>query len=284
MKSLEPTPEPIDIVGVSFLNAKPLVAGLEAGVAAPFPYRYRGLPPVECACELGAGRAAAALLPVGALATSPQSRLVPSLGIACRGAVRSVLLISKVEPARIVRLAAHSASGTSIALAQTLLVERWGVRPEVVTCTPPLESMLQLADAAVLIGDPALAIHGRTGLLEIDLGQAWFELTSLPFVFALWGLAESAPVGCVGLLEASWRYGCQQRKNLIPSWSRTHGFEPEVVSDYLDNCLRYCLDDAEHRGISAFLDRTARLGILPPLVPRWLALDNGMRACETAEW
>ena len=47
--------------------------------------------------------------------------------------------------------------------------------------------MLAQADAALVIGDPALFMDadGR-GLNKIDLGAAWTAMTGLPFVYAFW--------------------------------------------------------------------------------------------------
>ena len=44
--------------------------------------------------------------------------------------------------------------------------------------------MLAAADAALVIGDPALYFGGETG--RLDLGEEWAARTGLPFVFAFW--------------------------------------------------------------------------------------------------
>jgi chorismate dehydratase len=261
---------PINITGVSFLNARPLVAGLEAAIPAPFAYAYRGLPPADCAAEFAAGRVLASLVPVGSLPFLPPARLLPSLGIACRGAVQSVLLVSKVDPNRVRRLAVHRVSGTSVALAQTLLLSRWSARVEVVKAAPPLAAMLEDVDAAVIIGDPALAVFGRTGLREIDLGAAWVEWTGLPFVFAVWALAPAAPPAMVDLLIASRSYARQHWDALVAQWATAHDFPRAVVHDYLENHLVHTLSERERAGMSLFLERAAAAGVLPHHRPRWL--------------
>ena len=141
----------MQIVGVCFLNARPLLAGLEAGLPAPFSYRLTAAEPAECAEQLGDGRAAAGLVPVAALPFLPNVRALPGLGIAARGEARSVLVISKVPLEEIRTLAAHTASRTSVALARLLLAERWGVRPRVVPVRPPVEAMLAEAEKIVSI-------------------------------------------------------------------------------------------------------------------------------------
>jgi chorismate dehydratase len=262
--------EPVNIVGVRFLNARPLLAGLEAGLAAPFSYHLTTADPAECADQLAAGRAAVGLVPVAALPTLAGARALPGLGIAARGRVRSVLLISRVPFEAIRTLAVHVASRTSVALAQLLLAERWGVRPHVVPVRPPLDAMLARADAAVLIGDPALHVQGRSGHREVDLAAAWAEWTGLPFVFAVWAVRSGAPEGLEALLEGSLGYARDNWRNLIPRWAAAHGVSPEECRRYLEDDLTYRLGDREREGLSEFFRRAAAADVLPSCSEVWV--------------
>ncbi len=254
---------PVHIVGIGFLNACPLLAGLEAGLPAPFPYRLTTAEPGECAEQLSAGRAIAGLVPVAALPFLPDVRVLPGLGVAARQAVRSVLLISRVPLDEIRTLVVHSASRTSVALAQLLLAECWGVRPRVVPVRPPLEAMLAEGEAAVLIGDPALQVQGRSGLREVDLGAAWVEWTGLPFVFAAWGVRPAAPAGLDALLERSLAYAREHWQELLPRWAEAHRMGCEETRRYLEETLTYRLSEAEREGLREFLRRAAVAGVLP---------------------
>jgi chorismate dehydratase len=259
----------VNFVGVRFLNARPLLAGLEAGLPAPFSYRLTTAEPAECAEEFDAGRAVAGLVPVAALPFLPIARALPGLGIVARGAAKSVLLISRVPLEEIRTLAAHAASRTSVALAQLLLAERWGVRPRVVAGWPPLETMLAQAEAAVVIGDPALHLQGRSGHLEVDLAAAWVEWTGLPFVFAVWGIGAGAPVGIDGLLDESLAYACEHWAELVPRWADSHGVPREETRRYLEETLTYRLDDADRQGLQEFFRRATAAGVLPPAPGLW---------------
>jgi chorismate dehydratase len=262
----------IQIVGVSFLNARPLLAGLEAGVPAPFPYRFRTEEPAECAAQLASGRAAAALVPTAVLPAIPDAFAFPGLGVAARGEVRSVLLISRVPLEQVRTLAAHTASRSSVILARLLLAERWGARPHVVPARPPLEAMLSAADAAVLIGDPALHAQGRTGLREIDLAGAWSEWTGLPFVFAVWGARSTAPEGLEALLEASFAYSLERWRELLPRWAEAHAVEHAEARAYLERALTHRLGEAERAGLHEFLKRSAAVGLIPARGEVWRAI------------
>ena len=263
--------EEIAIVGVRFLNARPLLAGLEASLPAPFAYRFSTAEPSECAEQLGGGGAIAGLVPTAALPYLPGVRALPALGVAARREVRSVLLISRVPLENVRTLAAHAASRSSVALARLLLAERWGVRPRVVEARPPLEGMLAGADAAVLIGDPALHVQGRTGLDEIDLAAAWVEWTGLPFVFAVWGVRPAAPAGVGELLAGSLAYAREHWQDLLPRWAEAHGVDREQTRRYLGETLTYTFGEAEREGLQEFLRRAAAAGVLPPRWEGWHA-------------
>jgi predicted solute-binding protein len=264
-------PLPVSIVGVRFLNARPLLGGLEAGLPAPFAYRFSSAEPAVCADLVTRGEAAAGLIPVAALPYLPEVGAVPRLGIACREEATSVLLISKVEPAAVRTLAAHTASRSSVTLARLLLADRWGARPRLVPAAPPLAAMLAGADAAVVIGDPALALRGRTGLLEIDLAAAWVEWTGLPFVFAVWGVRREAPAGLDTLLEGSLAYSRTHWEALLPRWAESHGVDVERTRVYLERTLTYRLGDEERAGMEEFLRRAAAAGLLPLREGVWRA-------------
>ncbi|MFE1881759.1 menaquinone biosynthetic enzyme MqnA/MqnD family protein [Streptomyces diastatochromogenes] len=116
----------------------------------------------------------------------------PDIAVGCDGPVMSCVIVSQVPLDRLdgARVALGSTSRTSVRLAQLLLAERYGVRPDYYTCPPDLGLMMQEADAAVLIGDAALRANlhygPKLGLDVHDLGAMWKEWTGLPFVFAVW--------------------------------------------------------------------------------------------------
>ncbi|MEU6058525.1 menaquinone biosynthesis protein [Streptomyces sp. NPDC047097] len=118
----------------------------------------------------------------------------PDLAVGCDGPVMSCVIVSQRPLTELdgARVALGSTSRTSVRLAQLLLAERYGVAPDYFSCPPDLGTMMQEAEAAVLIGDAALraSLHDapRLGLQVHDLGQLWKEWTGLPFVFAVWAV------------------------------------------------------------------------------------------------
>jgi len=242
---------------VSYLNTTPLVWGMLHGPQRGlFDLDFRI--PAECADRVASGAADIGIIPSFEL-TRQDLEVIPGAGIACRGAVRSILLVSSRPAAEIRTLAADTSSRTSVELARVLLERKFGATPEILRHPPELEQMLQRADAALIIGDPALRIEpARLPYYVYDLGAEWVALTGLPMVFAVWagrrGVA-SAEVA-VAFLD-SCRYGRERLAEIVASEAAHREFAPELVRDYLTRRIVHELGPREYEGMDLFL-RQAR--------------------------
>ncbi len=241
------------ICAVSYLNTAPLVWGLlhgpEKGEA-----EVSFAVPSECARRVVGGEADLGIVPVVEM-DRHGLQPVSELCIACRGEVRSILLFSRRPWGEVKTLAADAGSRTSVELARVVLQERFGSSPAVQAMPPHLGAMLAAADAALLIGDAALAVDPeRTGLEYLDLGQAWFELTGLPMVFALWAGRPGAGLARLdAVLEGSFSYGRASMDAIIESEAESRGFSRELVARYFDRNVAYRFGNAERAGLEAFL-------------------------------
>lgn len=254
---------------VDYLNSRPLAWGLlhgRGGDATPLIEPVL-LPPAKVADELAAGRLDAGLLPSIELARIPGLLVVPGLAIAATHEARSVLLVSRLPVAEIRVLALDENSRTSAALARILLAERYGIRPRTLEMAPRLDGMLASADAAVIIGDPALRVE-RERYVVLDLAGEWLELTRLPFVFAVWAVrAERRLDGLAERLWRSYQEGSAALDEIVDQACRDSGLPPAVLRDYYTRNLRYEMGPAEQAGLSEFLRRAQRHGMAPAASP-----------------
>ena len=246
------------VCAVSYLNTVPLVWGFVKG-----PLRDRFdltfALPSECAEQLRAGDADIGIVPVAEL-PSLGLKVIRGTGIACRGAVRSILLVSKKPPHAIRTLAADSGSRTSVALAQIVLEQRYGSEPEVITHPADLDRMLARADAALLIGDPALRLDPTALPYHVlDLGAEWIQLTGLPMVFAVWaGRPEIVTPDLDAVFAESYAYG---RANFaeIAAEAEARGIPAELAMRYLTGHIVFELGVREYEGMGRFLSYVSRL-------------------------
>lgn len=222
--------------------------------------------PSACASEVAAGRADIGIVPVATLIGEPW-KIYRGAGIACRGPVRSILLISK-KPFRDIRiLAADSGSRSSVQLARVFLSNVHSVDPAILTLHPDLEGMLASADAALIIGDSALRADPvalrASGLYVADLGHEWVSLSGLPMVFAVWaGPAEFHNEATERAFVESCRFGTDRIGEIVASEHRGRGVSAALAETYLTEHVVFELGEREYRGMEQFLDAVASLA--PP--------------------
>ncbi|MDE3189097.1 MAG: menaquinone biosynthesis protein [Acidobacteriota bacterium] len=247
---------------------------LSAALAAR--YRIDWMLPSECADRLASGAADIGLVPIASLAAMPGLRILPGCTIASKGRVRSLLLVRRASQplAGLHTVAADTASRTTVTYAR-LLFQKWG-NPDVpfLPMTADLDAMLERADAAIVIGDPALlAIEERANRFERtgeelvyhDLAEEWHKLTGLPFVSAVWGTACGGPLDerIAQDFIRSRDHGLQNIDALVDEWSNKLPLPEETIRAYLTTNIHYILDEECIEGMRGFFRMAAEAGVLP---------------------
>jgi len=211
--------------------------------------------PSVCSDSIAAGGADIGLVPVIEIARQGLE-IVPGVGICCEGPVRSILLVSRVPFSAIRTLAADSSSRTSVQLARLILRDRYGAEPTTLEHPPVLEQMLSHADAALIIGDPALRLdRAHLPYQALDLGEEWYALTGLPMVFAAW--AGKPPLDIPRLeriFTESYEFGLTHLAEILSSEAHKHGVPVELAHRYLTRHIHFPLGAKEYRGMNTFLE------------------------------
>jgi chorismate dehydratase len=267
------------IAAINFLNPAPLMWDFEhppLDSALAQRYQIDRMSPAECADRLAAGQADIGLVPIASLAVNPALRILPGCTIASKHRVRSLLLVHRAsQPLTALRsVAADTASRTTLAYAR-ILFHHWG-NPAVPfqPASADLDAMLDQADAAILIGDPALlALEERANrfertrepLIYLDLAHEWRAITGLPFVSAVWGIACSGPLdeSIAADLNQSRIHGQQNIDILVAEWSNKLPISEETIRTYLTANIQYVLDEECIEGMRVFFRTAASLRILP---------------------
>jgi chorismate dehydratase len=210
--------------------------------------------PAGCADQMASGDADIGIVPSFEL-TRQNLEIVRGAGIACHGPVRSILLLSAKPAADIRSLAVDSSSRTSVQLARVILSRKFGATPDVFPHVPDAEAMLRKADAALIIGDPALRLDPACLPYRCyDLGAEWVEMTGLPMVFAVWAGRPGVVSPAIGdAFRASCRYGREHMDEIVALESARREFPPDVVREYLTRHIVHELDDRDYQGMELFL-------------------------------
>jgi chorismate dehydratase len=270
------------IAAIDFLNPAPLMWDFEhPPLDSQLAQRYQidRMMPSECADRLASSQADIGLIPIAALAHNPALRILPGCTIASKHRVRSLLLVHRASrPLTALRsVAADTASRTTLAYTR-ILFHHWG-NPNVpfIPASADLDAMLELADAAILIGDPALLAleeqanrFERTGepLVYLDLAHEWHNITGLPFVSAVWGIAGSGPweESIVSDFIQSRIHGLENIDVLVGEWSKKLPIPEQSIRTYLTTNIHYVLDEECIEGMRVFFQTAASLGILPEYI------------------
>jgi chorismate dehydratase len=282
-------PNKLRVAAINFLNPAPLMWDFEhPPLAAELAQRYslHYTQPSLCADELLASRADLGLIPIASL--TPELAIVPGCTIASLNEVRSIqLIVKKTHTLTTLKtIAADTASRSSLAYAEILFRKFLHTHPTFLPAAADPIAMLQRADAAILIGDPALlALESRDHIEATigpchwhDLAREWHTRTELPWVAAVWAvrpeaLSQSqskAPSDLTAIqltedLEASRNHGLLNIERLVEQWTSRIALPPATIRHYLSSNIHYVLNTDCIRAIERFRQYAAEVDVLPPL-------------------
>ncbi len=228
-----------------------------------FDLRFRV--PSECAELVATGAVEIGNIPVIELSRLNLD-MVPGVGVASRGEVRSILLVSKRPFGEIRTLAADRSSRTSVALTRIILSRRYGVEPRFEPFVPDLAAMLEGADAALIIGDPALRLDPKTLPYHVaDLGQEWTAMTGLPMVFAVWaGRKQHLTPDVIDTLVESCRFGREHLEDIVKTDGPARNIPEALAREYLTHHIVNELGAQEYEGLKLYLRYAREAGCLDP--------------------
>ena len=253
----DPSRPTIRIASVSYLNARPLIYGLEREPDLSLSLDV----PARLMESLRSGACDVALLPVIDYQRLPGLKLVPAGGIGCDGHTLTVRLFSRTPVGQIDTLACDPDSHTSVALARIILAERYGQVPEFIDLS---KATGRAGEARLLIGDKVICDEPAGFEHQLDLGFAWKELTGLPFVFAAWMARGGVDLRDVPeRLARAKRDGLANVDELIKRFAVPRGWPAGVALQYLTVYLKYDVGEVERRAMGTFYDLAAKHGIIP---------------------
>lgn len=241
---------------VSFLNAKPLIYGLESSKNLKLSLAV----PSRLLEGLRAGALDVALLPVIDYQRMEGLCIVPSGGIGCDGETLTVRIFSKCPVTQIKTLACDTDSHTSVALARVIFAERYGMRPRLIDWTREEE---QPCDAKLLIGDKVVCEEPLGFEHQIDLGSAWRELTGLPFVFAVWTARKGIDLGKLpARLEEAKCAGLANVEEIVKRFAVGKGWPAGLAMQYLTVYLKFDIGERQLEAIKLFHQLAAKHGMI----------------------
>jgi chorismate dehydratase len=253
------------IAASSYLNTAPLIWSFIHGSQRGAVELFTDTAPARCASLLTTGDVDAALVPVIEYQRIPDIAIVPDVCVGSKTAVRSVVLVTRKNNLRKVeRVALDESSRTSAALVKILFREFLGFEPSWNTAAPDLQSMMRDADAALIIGDPAMTIPRE--FRAFDLATLWHEFTGLGFVFAMW-MARKDSLDKIALTRfaAARDEGLTNLKHIANSYAGQIGLSPAEVTTYLTRNIVFNVDEQMQKGLTRYFELAHKHGMIPEL-------------------
>jgi chorismate dehydratase len=292
-----PTVTKLRISIVQYLNTAPLVWGFTNGPLRG-KYDLSFTVPSQCAEELRTGKADVAIIPAIEYQRINDLVILPDMAIASKKQVRSLLIIAKKLIEQVKRFALDCSSRSTQTLTRILCAEKWKIGPQFFEAPPDLNAMLEQADAALLIGDPALRIavgmeknswpgaEGQTlcqaatlgitsaeMLYVYDVVGEWRSMTGLPAVLAVWAAKRDVATSEVTTdFLASRDFGLSRIPEICFDASRELELPERTLESYLRHNIDFSLDEENRRGLELYFAHAAKLGLIPQAKPiEWAA-------------
>lgn len=273
------SPSQTRIAAIDFLNPAPLMWDFEhppRDTVLAANYSIQRMMPAQCAASLLAGTSDVGLIPIAEL--TPELAIVPGCTIASLDRVRSIQLIVRgSRPVdEVLTVAADTASRSSLAYTNILFRKFLGTSPTFVPHPADPVAMLQSADAALLIGDPALlALEAKAGIEAkvgpcqwFDIAHEWTSRTSLPWVAAVWAVRPEAIPSRTQLLDdlnRSRTNGLDHIAEIVAEWTPRIAIPPATIREYLTRNIHYVLDEPCADAIRLFRGYATEIDLLAPL-------------------
>jgi len=279
---------------VEYLNTAPLVWGFTDGPLSG-KYDLSFTVPSQCAEALRGGDADIAIIPSIEYQRIDGLVALPDMAIAAKREVRSLLVVSKRPIDMAKRIALDTSSRSTAALVRILAKEHWGIQPEFVDAAPDPAEMLKTADAALVIGDPALrislkmeALVGKTPgngdccegdpedmpvpgfetIFVYDMTHQWRELTSKPAVLAIWAAhAHIVDERVAADFLASKKFGVDRIREISEAASIKLDLPPRALERYLTENINFDLDADNLAGLRLFYEKAAANDLIPRARP-----------------
>jgi chorismate dehydratase len=274
---------------VEYLNAAPLVWSFTDGPLAG-KYDLSFTVPSQCAEELRQGDADLGIIPSIEYQRMDGVVALPGMAIASKREVRSLLVVAKKPIELAQRIALDTSSRSTIGLVKILAKEHWRIAPEYVEAAPDPPEMLREADAAMLIGDPALRISlkmealagkspsgeqccqgdpdempipGYETLFVYDVIHQWRELTGKPAVLAIWaGRREAVTPEVIADFMASKQFGLERVREISEAASIKLDLPPRALERYLTDNIHFDLDEENLAGLHLYFEKAAEAGLI----------------------
>jgi len=277
---------PLRLGLIPFVGTLPLIRGLETDRTEGLELVYDR--PSGLADKLRHGELDGALIPSVEFFRGVGDGIVPGLCLASDGPVESVRFVANKPIGELRQVLVDKGSRSAVAMLRLLLRRTHDVEPDFCIFDPHPDFPLtgpdgQEADAALLIGDLAMALDPGEAVLDLDLGEWWGRSFHRPFVYAFWAYRDREGEKLVGrlteLLHDSFERGRREMDLIVEEAAVAHLWDESRVRRHLGERVRHEMDAEALDGLRLFHS----LCVEDHLAPYRLSVDEALAALGPAE-
>ncbi|MER3523941.1 MAG: hypothetical protein C4326_07705 [Ignavibacteria bacterium] len=203
---------------------------------------------------------AALISPLDYAKESSDYCLVPDVAVAS-GGNGSIVVRFREGLQHIKTLAVDPEFPAEILLTKIILAEEFDIEPTILPLQATVEAMLEKADAALLTGDAAFYQWGVSENV-IDIVEEWNEMTSLPYVHALWcGWADQLSPKDIELLQTARKKGVEGLADIAKDYGKE---QRRSVQEFLES-FTYDLTPEVREALAEFLRYLYYHGVMPDI-------------------
>lgn len=244
----------IKISSVSYLNSSPFIYGISQSDIKNEIELSLDIPSV-CAQKLISHEVDIGLVPVTTLPELKDPHIITDYCISAQKKVNSVLLLSHVPLIEIKTILLDYQSRTSVELVKIICSKHWKIYPQFNNAYVGYEEDIQQNTSGLVIGDRALKIKNKFNYVY-DLAEAWYEMTSLPFVFACWISNKKLDEYFIQKFNNALRYGVLNIDKVLAA-SMESEISLKEKKEYLENNISFTFTDEKKKGLKLFLEYLA---------------------------
>lgn len=239
---------------VSYHNTYPFLLGLE-GTPIKHQLELMKVAPSLCTELFVKGTTDISLVPVGGLKYLKDYEIFTDFCIGADGPVYSVSLLSNCPMEQWTSVYLDTDSQTSVKLAKYLLEEK-NIRVKYMKGLPDRAYMPK--DAAVLMIGDKVFDNESAFMYKYDLAELWKEITSMPFVFAVWVKRSNVDLQFCAEFNEALKFGVA---NISTLKNKVLTSKLDLLS-YLKNNISFEFDQAKKEAMSLFIQKTSPTSLI----------------------
>ena len=236
----------VKISAVSYSNTYPFLYGIHKKLNSKY-YDLSLDVPSECARKLINNEVDLGLIPVATIPLVENAKIISNYCIGADGAVKTVLLMSKIPLEEIKKVYLDTDSRTSAQLLKILAKEYWQYNWEYEKLPKNFATNSSI-DSILLIGDKTQ--KDLPYKYTYDLALEWKNFTNMPFVFAAW--VSNKPLNNEFLQEfnTAINFGLNNITTSIKEYNKDNTYD---LKEYLTRYISYELNEEKQKALSIFI-------------------------------